>query len=175
MVAATLANGGRLHRPRLVRELRDPDHADDVCLLCLTLGTEQRLERSIGADPMQIALLRKDLRGWLTSHSVDEESAQAVLLACSEAVANAIEHAYAATKAAVELQADVSEGEVTVTVSDSGQWRPQRESPRGRGLGLMRALMDAVEVSSGQEGTTVELRRRLGREAAVGGARAERE
>ena len=70
------------------------DHADDVCLLCLTLGTEERLERTIGADRMQIALLRADLRAWLTAHEVEGDCRDAVLLACSEAVANAIEHGY---------------------------------------------------------------------------------
>jgi serine/threonine-protein kinase RsbW len=48
------------------------DHGDDVCLLCLTLGTEERLERSIGADPLQISLLRADLRGWLRHRSTEE-------------------------------------------------------------------------------------------------------
>ncbi len=48
------------------------DHPDDVCLLCLTLGTEERLERTIGADRVQIALLRNDLRAWLVSHDVDD-------------------------------------------------------------------------------------------------------
>ena len=34
----------------------------------------------------------------------------------------------------------------------------------GRGIVLMRALMDDVELDPGPEGTTVRMRRRLGRE-----------
>jgi anti-sigma regulatory factor (Ser/Thr protein kinase) len=46
-------------------------------------------------------------------------------------------------------------------VRDYGSWRPERGDERGRGLVLMRALMDTVEVTPSAEGTTVRLRRRL--------------
>ncbi|HEU4349593.1 MAG TPA: SpoIIE family protein phosphatase [Actinoplanes sp.] len=136
------------------------EHSDDVCLLCLTIGTEERLERSIGADPMQIALLRKDLRGWLTTHGVDDEGAQAVLLACSEAVANAIEHGYRDDPfGQVEVAATVSAEAVEIKVVDHGQWRPgQTGLTRGRGLQLIRQVMDQVAVDR-CAGTTVTMRR----------------
>jgi len=137
------------------------DHPDDVCLLCLTLGTEERMERTIGADPMQIARLRKDLRGWLSAHGVDEESAQAVLLACSEAVANAIEHGYRDDPfGMVEVAATVTSGAVEIRVADRGAWRPPRaDVARGRGLQLIRQLMDQVAFDRGSGGTTVTMRR----------------
>ncbi|HEU4349992.1 MAG TPA: SpoIIE family protein phosphatase, partial [Actinoplanes sp.] len=136
------------------------EHADDVCLLCLTIGTEKRLERAIGADPMQIALLRKDLRSWLVSHEVDDASAQAVLLACSEAVANAIEHGYRDDPfGQVEVSATVSAEAVEITVADHGVWRPTRTDViRGRGLQLIRQVMDQVAVDR-TSGTTVTMRR----------------
>jgi anti-sigma regulatory factor (Ser/Thr protein kinase) len=46
-------------------------------------------------------------------------------------------------------------------VRDFGAWRPPRHGDQGRGLGLMRALMDKVEVTPSPEGTTVLLRRAL--------------
>jgi serine/threonine-protein kinase RsbW len=150
--------------PGLTASLADTlvgrDHADDVCLLCLTLGTEERMERSIGADPLQIALLRKDLRGWLASHAVDDESAQAVLLACSEAVANAIEHGYRDDPfGTVEVAATVSREVVEIRVADHGTWRPaDPDVARGRGLRLIRQVMDQVEFDHGG-GTTVTMRR----------------
>jgi serine/threonine-protein kinase RsbW len=150
--------------PGLTASLADAlvgrDHADDVCLLCLTLGTEERMERSIGADPLQIALLRKDLRGWLVSHAVDDESAQAVLLACSEAVANAIEHGYRDDPfGIVEVAATVSREVVQIRVADHGTWRPAgTDVARGRGLRLIRQVMDQVEFDHGG-GTAVTMRR----------------
>ena len=51
--------------------------------------------------------------------------------------------------------------EVAVTVRDFGVWRPPRDGDQGRGLSLMRALMDSVEVAPSPDGTTVHLRRVL--------------
>jgi hypothetical protein len=48
-----------------------------------------------------------------------------------------------------------------VTITDTGTWRDPRESDRGRGLDLARALMDTVEIESAPGGTTVRMRRRL--------------
>jgi serine/threonine-protein kinase RsbW len=135
-------------------------HQDDVCLLCLALGTEERMERTIGADPLQIARLRKDLRGWLSAQAVDEEGAQAVLLACSEAVANAIEHGYRDDPfGMVEVAATVTPEAVEIRVADHGTWRaPRTDVARGRGLQLIRQLMDEVAFDN-SGGTTVTMRR----------------
>jgi serine/threonine-protein kinase RsbW len=136
------------------------DHTDDVCMLCFALGTEERIERSIAADPVQIARLRKDLRGWLKAHSVDEESAEAVLLACSEAVANAIEHGYRDDPfGMVNVSATVTPEAVEIRVADSGVWSTARaDVARGRGLQLIRQVMDQVALDRGG-GTTVTMRR----------------
>ncbi len=49
-----------------------------------------------------------------------------------------------------------------MTVTDRGQWRPPRGSNRGRGLPLMRELMDTVDVSHTEHGTAVTLVTTLG-------------
>jgi serine/threonine-protein kinase RsbW len=136
------------------------EHTDDVCLLCLTLGTEERLERTIGADRMQIALLRADLRGWLASQRVDDECAQAVLLASSEAVANAIEHGYRDDPfGQVEVVASASGTAIEVRVADRGTWRlAEADEVRGRGLRLIRNVMDHVSFDR-SAGTVVTMRR----------------
>ena len=136
------------------------DHADDVCLLCLTLGTEERIERTIGADRMQIALLRADLRGWLVSHGVEPECQDAVLLACSEAVANAIEHGYRDDPfGMINISATVTPDVIEVRVTDRGTWRGAvADVARGRGLQLIRESMDQVLFDRG-DGTTVTMRR----------------
>lgn len=136
------------------------DHADDVCLLCLTLGSEERIERSIGADRMQIALLRADLRAWLVSHDVEPDTRDAVLLACSEAVANSIEHGYRDNPfGSIDVVATVTEDAVEVKVTDHGTWRgPMSDVSRGRGLQLIRESMDQV-LFDRTDGTTVTMRR----------------
>ena len=51
--------------------------------------------------------------------------------------------------------------EVEIAVRDRGSWREERPGDHGRGLDLMRTLMDTVAVEPGSGGTTVSLRRRL--------------
>jgi anti-sigma regulatory factor (Ser/Thr protein kinase) len=46
-------------------------------------------------------------------------------------------------------------------VRDFGAWREPREGDRGRGLSLMRALMDSVDVVPTGEGTTIRMQRTL--------------
>jgi anti-sigma regulatory factor (Ser/Thr protein kinase) len=58
---------------------------------------------------------------------------------------------------------------VVVTVADSGGWREKRDSDRGRGLDLIRALMDSVDVSPGSDGTVVTMRKRLAAPVALPG------
>ena len=138
------------------------DNADDVCLLCLTLGTEERIERSIGADRAQIALLRADLRAWLGSHGVDSGDREAIVLACSEAVANSVEHGYRDNPfGVITVVATVTADAVEVRVADHGTWRgPVTDVGRGRGLQMIHESMDEVLFDRG-DGTTVTMRRGL--------------
>jgi anti-sigma regulatory factor (Ser/Thr protein kinase) len=80
----------------------------------------------------------------------------------TEAAANAVEHAYGPGDASFDVEAVMSdEGEVCVVVRDEGRWRPPRGHNRGRGTLLMQELMDHFEVTTGDEGTEVRMRRRL--------------
>jgi serine/threonine-protein kinase RsbW len=83
-----------------------------------------------------------------------------VLLACSEAVANAIEHGYRDDPfGMVDITATVTPDAVEVRVADHGAWRPPRDDlARGRGLQLIRQVMDLVTFDRGG-GTTVTMRR----------------
>jgi anti-sigma regulatory factor (Ser/Thr protein kinase) len=53
-----------------------------------------------------------------------------------------------------------------VAIRDFGSWRAPRGEHRGRGLQLMKGLTDEVEVVRSGQGTTIQLSRRLGAEAA---------
>jgi anti-sigma regulatory factor (Ser/Thr protein kinase) len=85
-----------------------------------------------------------------------------ITVAVQEAAANAVEHAYAPGTAAFDVDATFDAGSVTIEVRDRGSWRAARGEHRGRGLPMMRALMDSVDVHRSEEGTTIVLRRRLG-------------
>jgi len=77
-----------------------------------------------------------------------------------------IEHAYGARPAHFEVEGRLEDSDVVLRVRDYGSWRPPRGSHRGRGLRLINALMEDVQVDRGEGGTEVRMRRRLaGREA----------
>jgi anti-sigma regulatory factor (Ser/Thr protein kinase) len=88
----------------------------------------------------------------------------AVELAVSEAVNNAVVHAYrdrdpAAGPGRVRVTAVVRGDELLVTVVDEGSgMRPRLDSPgAGLGLGLMGTLADRIDIDEGPGGTRVTL------------------
>jgi anti-sigma regulatory factor (Ser/Thr protein kinase) len=138
--------------------------SDDVALLVLChvpLGA--RLELDLPSEPSALGSLRGLLRRWLEQSAASESEVYAIVMACSEACTNAIEHAGAPAEETIAFAAVLHEGSVEITVRDRGRWRDHRPpSVQGRGLELIEALMDDVSVQPGDDGTTVRLRRRIG-------------
>jgi anti-sigma regulatory factor (Ser/Thr protein kinase) len=87
------------------------------------------------------------------------------LLAVGEAITNAIEHGSRCdpTKL-VSVHASVRNESLAVTVSDRGSWVEPSTAPatpsqqRGRGLRLMKALADDVDIVESNQGTLVTMR-----------------
>jgi serine/threonine-protein kinase RsbW len=142
--------------------LRDEASRDDVCLLAVSLADSTPFEEEIPADLGELSGLRNRLRSWLVEHDVDRHDGFAVVLAASEAVGNAIEHGYRhARPGRVAVSAAIVDERVDLIVSDDGRWQPRdTTADRGRGLMLMRRLMDEVTVDRGS-GTTVSMSRRV--------------
>jgi anti-sigma regulatory factor (Ser/Thr protein kinase) len=137
--------------------------ADDVAVLAarrIDPGGD-RLERHVLAVPDSLSAMRRSLGAWLEAAGADEDAAYDVLLAVGEAAANAVEHAYGPGEEEFDLVAELVGGDVHITIADRGRWRPARGENRGRGLALMRELMDHVDVELGDEGTTVRMQRRI--------------
>jgi anti-sigma regulatory factor (Ser/Thr protein kinase) len=141
---------------------------DDVAVLATRLVPVDltKLELRMPAEPESLALMRRSLERWLNAIGVEGDAAYEITVACGEACMNAVEHAYPPGDAVFQLRAVNEAGAIDITVRDFGYWRPPRKGgERGRGLELMRRLMDSVKVVPGPEGTAVHLRRRLRREA----------
>lgn len=139
---------------------------DDVALLATeSLPLGPTMELTLQASASVLAGLRRTLGRWLAGHEVGNEDAFGITLAASEAAGNAIEHAYGAREAAFTVACTRDDRGVQIVVRDTGHWREARPYGRGRGLGIMRALVDEVEVDRGERGTTVTLRKRLPRSA----------
>ena len=122
-----------------------------------------------------VPLARHLLRDWLQLVPVEHEAVESLLLAVSELCSNAVRHASGAP-GSIHLRAWASDGDVHVEVSDDGgtfAWPEQRteelpdpEAEQGRGLFLVRELVDHVTTGVVDGRTSV----RVVRRAVVGGA-----
>lgn len=138
------------------------EHSDDIAMVTFRLLPEPGLQLRLDRDPQCAGELRTQLQAWLAASGATPEETFDVILACSEAFANAIEHPMNAADPTVEVQGMLSRGELTLTVRDYGGWRDHRRRVEGGlGLPLMRSLMGSVDVRRRPDGTTVVLRRRL--------------
>ncbi len=135
---------------------------DDAAIVALqNSAVPLELHLRLPAQPRTLAHVRRVLRRWLLARGADEADVAEVTIAVSEACANAIEHAYSPAPANFELDAFGPDGEITVAVRDEGRWRAPRGSNRGRGLSIMVAAMDDVQIERTETGTEVVMRRRL--------------
>ena len=134
---------------------------DDAAVLVMAVHPlADELEVTLVAEPESAPLLRRILRRWLREHGASPDEVEELTLACGEASANAIEHAYPPEARSFLVRAHVEDGEIVMRIQDWGQWRPPRGAHRGKGMTLMEGLTDSVEVEGGEEGTTVTLRKR---------------
>jgi serine phosphatase RsbU (regulator of sigma subunit)/anti-sigma regulatory factor (Ser/Thr protein kinase) len=135
---------------------------DDVALLAIeSLALGPKLEMTLDARPSVLAGLRSVLGRWLTNVGADDDDVFNVALAASEAAANAIEHAYGAREGTFLVRCDSDGAQARVAVADGGRWRESQPYGRGRGLALMRSLVDDVKLERTDSGTTVTLVKRL--------------
>jgi serine phosphatase RsbU (regulator of sigma subunit)/anti-sigma regulatory factor (Ser/Thr protein kinase) len=135
---------------------------DDIALLAIeSLPLGPTLELTLEAEPEVLAPLRRTLGRWLAGQGFSEEDRFGITLAVSEAAGNAIEHAYGAREATFTVSCRREAAGVQVCVNDRGSWRESRAYGGGRGLSVMRALTDSVEIDKGSDGTTVTLTKNL--------------
>jgi serine phosphatase RsbU (regulator of sigma subunit)/anti-sigma regulatory factor (Ser/Thr protein kinase) len=152
----------------LLRMLYDTEQRDDVALLCVcrTPSIEHRFVERLTPSPRELGDLRMRLSAWLRREGIDEPTADAVVLATNEAVANAMEHGRHGTHH-VGVNAWTTSSSVTVEVRDRGTWRDEASGvDRGHGLRLMRACMDTISIEPSPDGTTVRMQRSTGARAA---------
>jgi anti-sigma regulatory factor (Ser/Thr protein kinase) len=161
--AASPAEPDLLCESLIARMLGGEPPPDDVAILTVqrALTANESLSLRVAARPEELAAIRRLLRGWLTDAGADRRAIEAVLLASGEACTNAIEHAYGPGERTFELEGAREGDDVILTIRDHGQWRAPRGQNRGRGLGLMETFMDEVEVTPGDDGTAVRMRRRI--------------
>jgi anti-sigma regulatory factor (Ser/Thr protein kinase) len=142
----------------MLRELAPVDGFDDDVAIVVCRPPVATLRIDEPAVPEQLAALRRQLSAWLRAVGVADDLAADVLLAVGEACSNSIEHAYRDRRPGImRVEAEVELDRIRVRVVDFGSWRTPTATliTRGRGLPLMRAVSDVLDVGSTTEGTTV--------------------
>jgi anti-sigma regulatory factor (Ser/Thr protein kinase) len=176
LVAGRTTPVNRLADYLMARLVPDEGFADDIAVLLYRhrCPGPTCFISSFPADPRQVADMRRGLRDWLLSLGLEPKVANRLLVATGEACNNAIEHAYGFDAIHhVLVSAHTHDGELRITVADTGRWKPRRseaESHRGHGLRLIEAFAPRFTIDTTPAGTTVNLFARIERQPALAAA-----
>ena len=121
------------------------------------------LQLRLQARPEYAALFRERVRMWLEDTGANSREVFDVLLATTEAFANAVQHPHEPEHHLVDVEGEITDHAVTLSIRDYGRWEDEqtRKGEGGLGLPLIERLMDAVRVECSVDGTTVTMQRRL--------------
>ena len=122
------------------------------------------LRLSVPASEDSLPIVRQVLRSLGETVEANVESLEDAELAVTEAMANAVEHAYDSDGGLVRVSLAPGESSLTVVVSDDGHGMPRepdRREGRGYGLSMIEAIAERLEVR-GDDGTAVEMTFELG-------------
>jgi anti-sigma regulatory factor (Ser/Thr protein kinase)/putative methionine-R-sulfoxide reductase with GAF domain len=160
---APAGSAAEICRVAFERQVPPQGLRDDVAMVAMeNVKTPEVLELRMPADPSVLTDVRRWARQWLRRKGIEGQTLSDITLALSEACANAVEHAYSPAPAEFELRLEKQGATLRAVVRDVGRWREARGEHRGRGLTIIRTVMDEVEVQSGDQGTEVVMSRQVG-------------
>lgn len=111
------------------------------------------LELRIPADPGALTELRQAVRSWLQSLEIVEEDVGAIVAACSEVAADAIEIG------PVDVRGELAGGDVVVRCTGASDWRIDDHPSRY----VARLLVDDVSIEPASDAVSVVLRKAASR------------
>jgi anti-sigma regulatory factor (Ser/Thr protein kinase) len=107
-----------------------------------------------------VRAMRLEVRPLLATTGLPADDLEDLLLAASEAAADAVEHADRSDRRYFDVLAEVGENRAGILIQDHGHWRaPSGAAERGRRMYLMGSLADTT-LSVGARGSMVLLRNR---------------
>ncbi|MGB6514550.1 MAG: SpoIIE family protein phosphatase [Mycobacterium sp.] len=167
-VSETVAGG--MHLPvdavadAVLSEMAPPGgYDDDIAIVVYRQPyAPLAIEKVVTAD--QLTDIRHQLAAWMRAATIPDDRVADIVLAVNEACANSIEHGYRGRKPGrVRVEGENDGARVHLRVIDRGSWKPTPADPgvRGRGLLLIRAVSDWLEMECTPTGTTVDMSFRL--------------
>ncbi len=135
---------------------------DDAAMLVVRFTPSDQLNVTIPATIVDGRRARTAVQRYVKTLTFTDDRTHDIVLAVSEAINNATEHAYEGVgPGEVRIALDVVHDTFVAVVSDDGRWRPPVANDRGRGLNIIRALTDSCTLERDLSGTTVTLAVRL--------------
>ena len=127
------------------------------------MHSDRAFNQAYPAVPSSVPRARTALSMFARATGATVEQVESVRLAVSEALTNAVMHAYGGDSGAVHVSASRSGGELWVLIADDGRGLDAApDSPGlGMGLGLIACVTDYFAMSKRTEGGT-EIRMRFG-------------
>jgi PAS domain S-box-containing protein len=163
-LSATVAEGMNLTVDAVadaaLSEMAPPSGYDDDIAIVVYRRPYARLEIDDVATAEQLRDIRHELAAWMRAAAVPDERIADIVLAANEACANSVEHGYRGhTPGRVRVDGENDGARVRLTITDDGSWKPNASDPgaRGRGLLLIRAVSDWLEMECTSSGTTVDM------------------
>ncbi|WP_067709630.1 SpoIIE family protein phosphatase [Nocardia yamanashiensis] len=144
----------------VLSRLRPTGGYDDDVAMVVYRQPPAPLHLDLPAAAHELSGIRRALKSWLAAAAIPADVATDLIAAANEAVSNSIEHAYRdGEPGRVELIAESGIDTVTLVVTDTGNWRPLPADPghRGRGIAMMRALTDQLDIDHTGPGTRVRM------------------
>lgn len=118
----------------------------------------------LNSDTRNLSLIRDEVEAMAASCGFDDNELYQLKVAVSEAAANAIEHGSPqGEQSTINVSIECDPEKISIEVTDQGVFKARlpvtngRPSHRGRGIFLMTALMDEVNITEGLTGTKVRL------------------
>lgn len=142
--------------------LRPDGGYDDDIAMVVYRQPPAPLRLDVPARPDRLTMLRRTLTAWLSAAAVPHNLTSDLVAATNEACSNSIEHAYpehTGESERVVLTAECVGDRVVIETTDTGTWRPRPADPgpRGRGIDMMRALTEELEIDHAGPGTRVRM------------------
>lgn len=144
----------------VLRELAPTAGYDDDVAMVIYRHQQSPLRIETAATADQLVRIRHRLADWLGAAGITGELAADIVLVVNEACTNCVEHAYRGFVAGtMVLDARLGEGEVHTRITDYGSWKTPAANPvnSGRGLPLMKALSQAMELRTSATGTVADI------------------
>ena len=132
--------------------------------------TGMELDLVFPANARGVAKARAHLHAFCRAAGLSDRKCDDVRQAMSEALNNAVEHAYRWPRGEVALRLSTDAAHLVGVVADRGRWTADQKADRGRGDTIMQALSQLFERTSGPDGTIVTMTFAFSESPITGGA-----